>query len=254
MDDFFAKRFDFASIPGPRLLAVGLGGGSDAISAFAVSQQLPGREVVYANTKTGGVGPSLPARHDTPHVVRLMPAGRDAQHVGRTRIDRALPRGPRDSPWVVRLEDDADAVVAGEIASLGFDGFVGVDTGGDSVGQVRNRPGRDQRMLAVLAAARGSADVPLWLLILGPGSDGQSSEAELREAFAARAALDEYAGWFPLDPFLPVFRTFAPELDETRTPRIILAAEDDTLATDRQNRVIVPRGKRPPIPRPWLRH
>lgn len=243
-----AIPFVFPDVVGRSVLLLGLGGGCDVVTAFALAP-LFGRgaaSVVYANTKTADVGSVQPL---TAHVFRvtgpLLDPGRVVPRRGQAWIDHSVPRSPNGSPWIVLLDGDGSDLV-GELRSLGFDLLVGVDTGGDSIARKRGRGrhGRDQRMLAVLRRT----GLPLLHVVVAPGSDGEASYEDLRDAMADQP---DQRGCFELDPILDVFRTFRGCLGPTRTPQIILAAAEDRLACA-NGRVTVPRGRHPRVPKSWL--
>ena len=100
----------FPEVTGKRVLALGLGGGADAVTAYALACVL-GADVAYGNTKHAP---------------------------GETPIERRLPRGPHGSPLVL--------TVGGELPQ--FELIIGVDTGGDVLDtSPRGEKGRDRRML-----------------------------------------------------------------------------------------------------------
>jgi hypothetical protein len=246
-----AIPFAFPDVAGRRLLLLGLGGGCDAITAFAMSR-LFGRgakSAVYANTKTAEVGAVEPI---TPHVLRvsgpLLDRDRIVPRRGQAWIDHSVPRDPDSGPWIVLLNEGEDEI-AGELRSFGFDLVIGVDTGGDSIAHKagRGRRGRDQRMLAVLMRT----GLPLLHVVVAPGADGEASFADLHDSMAERAADGRYRGCFTLDPLFDVFRAFSGSLGPTRTPQIILATAEGRLASA-DGLVTVPRGKRPRVPKSWL--
>ncbi len=247
--------FVFPDVAGQKILIQGLGGGCDVITAFALSKLLESGQsqgVVYANTKTGDVGS---VEHVSPHVLRvsgpMIEASRRVKGRGKAWIDHSVPRKPNGSPWIVLLEDEvAERELVGEIQSLGFDLLVGVDTGGDSIASKggRGHLGRDQRMLGVLRRI----GLPLLHVVVAPGSDGETSCEDLSAAFAEHEADGRYRGCFPLDPMLPIFRAFRESLSPIRTPQIILAAAEDRLARTSNGRVVVPRGRKPAVPKDWL--
>jgi hypothetical protein len=250
-----AVSFAFPSVAGQKVFVLGLGGGCDIITAYAISGLLneQAKEIIYANTKTTrSVGPTKPV---TPHIVHVASEqpepGRTASGLGRAAIDHGVPRRG-ESPWIVLLEDAlAESELVGDIRSLGFDLLVGVDTGGDSIAHKkgRGRRGRDQRMLRILV----QVGVPVLHVVVAPGSDGEESTEDLLSVFEREAAAGRYRGSFSLDSLLPVYRTLSVGLADRRTPKIILSAADGQLARTKDEKfVIVPRGKQPAVPPHWL--
>jgi Protein of unknown function (DUF1152) len=246
------EKFTFPDVTGQAVLLVGLGGGSDIISAFALGTLLPAgqaRKVVYGNTKT---------REDrlervTAHIGRVpaqrveLRPGPDRFH-GTTLIDQSVPRGDDGCPWTLSLDDESAArQLAEEIRGLGFDLLFGVDTGGDSLAS--RRRGRDKRMLRILQ----DTGIPLFHVVVAPGSDGETSVGRLQQAFAEQRAAGRYRGCFSLAPALPLLESLSEALSAKRTPRIILAAVNDRLER-REDRVVVPRGCKPVVPKEWLSH
>jgi hypothetical protein len=192
-DDIFARRFAWPDLRGQRTLAIGLGGGSDAITAYAIAHLLDA-DVAYGNTKHEldadlvQISPRI-ARLDERAVVR-----------GKTKIERRLPRGPLGSPLVFALpRDEAPDALARELAALAFDLVIGVDTGGDVLdGSTHGSRGRDRRMLDVIR----QLDVPALLVVVALGADGQQPRDWLEMAMEAEVAAGRYRGAFSLEPLL----------------------------------------------------
>jgi hypothetical protein len=256
MNDPLAKKYDLTTLPGRKVLVLGVGGGCDVISAYAVARLLPGevgREAVYGNTKKRE---EKGLEAISPHIFRLsdpptaITPGQPTH--GKTVIDRSVPRGPGGCPFIVMLPDHVnESAVSAEIVALGFDAVLGVDTGGDSiVGQEERGSGRDKRMLRVLRRT----GLPLWLAVLAPGSDGEASFDKLRKAIRSRIEQGRYRGCFSLEPALADLRGLSEPLTDRRTPRIIVAGAEDRLERDEAGRCVVPRGLRPAVPREWLTH
>ena len=133
MAELTAVPFAFPDVAGRKVLLLGLGGGSDAITAFALSGLFGtgAASVVYANTKNGNVGPSQPI---SAHIVRVSgpvpEAGRRERGFGKGRIDHSVPRADNGSPWIILLADEeAEAALPDELRAQGFDLVIGVDTG-----------------------------------------------------------------------------------------------------------------------------
>jgi hypothetical protein len=254
MADLSAAPFVFPDIAGRKVLILGLGGGCDIITAYAISTLLDSglsQRVVYANTKTGDVGSVKPI---TAHVLQvsgpMIETDRRVRGRGKAWIDHGVPRSANGSPWIVLLDSEAtERELVGELQSLEFDLVIGVDTGGDSIASKggRGHLGRDQRMLAVLR----QTGLPLLHVIVAPGSDGEASFEDLQTVFEQQAADGSYRGCFALDPILPILKGFRECLSLTRTPQIILAAAEDRLQTSR-SWVVVPRGRKPAVPKYWL--
>jgi hypothetical protein len=253
--DLFATTFDFATVSGSKILVLGIGGGADIVTAFAVSRLLPeepARQVLYGNTKKRDDG-SLEAI--SPHIHRLIvptgpaPTNRRRAH-GTTLIDQSVPRGPEGCPFIFLLPDRADAaIVARELFALEFDTVLAVDTGGDSITGNPTGGGRDKRMLRVL---RESA-LPVLHIVVAPGSDGESVADRLRSAMLREMDAGRYRGSFSLAPVLPTLQTLSTTLEATRTPRIILNAAARELK-HYDDEMIVPRGIKPSVPLRWLTH
>lgn len=219
------------------------------LTAYAVAQTLPDshRTIVYANTKTWAE-PDI--ERLSPHIGRLPSC--EKPHTGAriaggsTAIDRTVPRGPEGCPLILILPPPTEeASLTGEIAALDFDQVIGVDTGGDVLDRRHSRPpGRDRRMLAVLAALKR----PLRVLVVAPGADGQSTVSRLSGCM--QAADVAFRGSAPLTPLLAIFQTFAPSLSPHRTPRLILEATE--AATRGDLFFPIPRGNRPTVPISWM--
>ncbi len=227
-----------------RVLVLGIGGGSDAISAYAVAQALDvgaRGEAIYGNTKSQ-IEPD--AVQVAPCIYRLPEHERPLTgSLGRTGIDRALPRGPDGCPLICLLAKKASREPLQEsLRSLNFDQAIAVDTGGDALETRSKRLGRDRTMLRVLQAA----GLKTTLVVLGLGADGQASQAHMQDLL--QAAQPRVRSRFSLAPLLPTYRRFADGLPERRTPRIILRAFEHAEA-----QFLVPRGQKPEVPLWWLK-
>lgn len=239
------------SLEGRSILCLGLGGGSDAISACLAASILEAHgatQVAYGNTR-GRFDEAVTllsshlGRFDGPPE----PLSGRAAH-GTTQIDRSLPRGPGDSPLVVLLERSALATapetLAPQLDARGYDLIVGVDTGGDVLRRRRARSNRDRVMLEVIRATRAEAMV----LVFGPGSDGTRPSRILPEAHRIQAA-GGYLGCLGLTPWIDRLAQLSTGLPPSRTPQILLRA----LRSPRDPQ-LVERGARVEVPRILLTH
>jgi hypothetical protein len=244
--------FVWPDLTGRSLLLLGLGGGADILTVAALRQLIPGtpRRVLLANTKESAEHDLIPV---TPHIGRLPPGeptplnNRRRLH-GSTWIDRSLTR-TEDGPLIVVLRRQSERDLSGEIVSLGVDAVIGVDTGGDALVDEASSgdSGRDKRMLRVLA----NTGLPLWVVIVAPGSDGESSGSAIESAFAQHR--DQYRGCIDFAPVMPYLDTISTGLPAKRTPRIMTRAWRGELQEE-GDRVVVPRGCGPLVPRAWLTH
>jgi hypothetical protein len=255
--DLISKPFVFPDFCGKRVLVLGVGGGCDIISAFAVAEILkPGgpAKLIYANTKTR-VWENL--QRVSRHILRV-PAERivlsahQSTH-GTTLIDQSMPRGDDGCPLILELPPAKNHCeeLAREIQQMTFDVILSVDTGADSiVAETANGPcGRDQRMMAVLERVGR----PWFHLVVSPGCDGETSLSQLEAAVRKLIDADKYAGYFPIAPLLPTMRKLAAPLGRTRTPNIIIDAFSGVLESSSDGQaLVVPRGLMPVIPRSWL--
>ncbi|MEZ4449031.1 MAG: hypothetical protein R3B09_06065 [Nannocystaceae bacterium] len=247
--DLFERAADFTALRGKKVLCLGLGGGADAISAYAcaaMAEAAGAVEAHYANTKRE---PAAELRWRSEHVgvVDGPPVPLDrAVRSGSIDIERSLPRGAGGSPLVVTIpREPSDALlkaIGAELGAPGYDALLGIDTGGDVLRRKGRARSRDWQALRALAS---TGHDPL-VVVLGLGSDGVSPEALTRDLPAARSA---YLGHFPLAPWRAPLERASVGLAETRTVRIILGALESSAPT-----ILVPRGSRARVDRRWLIH
>jgi Protein of unknown function (DUF1152) len=249
MSQFSANQlppFAWPSWEGERVFVVGIGGGSDIISAFALGEGLQPRpkELSYGNTKTR---PERDWVMLSPHLATLPEAptknGLLKISSGSTTMDRLLPRGPRGDPFICMLEKGTESRLADEIKGLGFSVILAVDTGGDVLARNGKR-GRDQVMLSVLE----QLGLPLWLFVLAPGADGQRSKEKLDADLLAASRERSFCGAFSLELIRGVYQKFAPSLPKTKTPNLVLQAFES-----KEETMLIPRGCHPVLPVEWLR-
>jgi hypothetical protein len=257
MIDFQPIRSLFADFQDKRVLVVGIGGGCDIISAYAIAELLEEMKpstLVYANTKRSCEGYLEQFR---PHVFRVprdvRALSRGLRVHGTTRIEQSVPRGHNGCPFVFHLVDDDDGRqrLQDEIEAFSFDIVVGVDTGGDVIAQnpISGTQGRDKRMLNLLRGLSAKSA----LVVVAPGSDGESCYEDLQRVIESHGNDGRLRGWFSLEPVIHTMRSLSEMLDSSRTPNIIVAAFEDRLSPgDDPSCVTVPRGLYPSIPRDWL--
>lgn len=138
-NDPLFKSFIFPNIIGKRILIVGVGGGCDIISAFALAEMLKNcgpAKLVYANTKTR-IQENL--ERVSAHILRV-PERRISlsTHLhthGTTLIDQSVPRGDDGCPLILELPKDEDhcAELVAELQGMSFDMVLSVDTGAAQV-------------------------------------------------------------------------------------------------------------------------
>lgn len=258
--DLLSRQFRFPSLAGSKVLILGVGGGCDIISAYALARMLRQTEsgepaqVVYANTKRH---PDASLEPLAPHVFRVppevtMPEVRAYVH-GTTEIDRSVPRGDRGCPWILCLSHkkvEQEELVTSLRRLDQWDMVITVDTGADSIVATAQSgsEGRDKTMLKILPGL----GAPLLHIVIAPGCDGETAFDDLRETFHRWESTGDYLGCFPLDPMLRVYWEFSAALRRDRTPNIILDAHHEKLKTGPHGGLIVPRGISPEIPKDWL--
>lgn len=202
-----------------------------------------------------------------PEAIVPLKAGDHAS--GSTRLEQSLP-GNRSLVVVIpsvspngKTAAQENAVVGEELAGQ-FDVIIGVDTGGDSLtggvelkeakelhkGVVDRTTGRDVQVLNILK----NLTIETHHVVFAPGCDGESTVDELKTALfkASSTAKLSCSGSFSLEPMISTLKATCANLDETRTPRIILSAFASS-----QNEIEIPvrRGRKPlcpVVPREWL--
>lgn len=258
LDGFPQAAFDWNRIRGQRVLVLGIGGGCDIVTAHALSTLVPrepGCKVFLGNTK-GNRRFQTGLIRESDHVFRLPPPGTrvEAQETGwqfgTAKIDLAVPRGDDGITYMFQApkkSDEAEQLVM-EIRRLGLDFIVAVDTGGDVLKPVGDKPGRDQRMWRIVQRT----GIPALLAVVAPGVDGETPWEEMRALLQARARDDTVLGVVSLAPLMPVFVRMQGSYGKNRTPNLILRAWRDELPGHRPGWVTIPRHARPEYPREWL--
>eukprot|EP00759_Apiculatamorpha_spiralis_P031797 PhF_6_TR33582/c0_g1_i2/m.49010 len=222
-----------------KLLVVGMGGGCDVITAYVVSQCLPGlsKNVAWGNTKRTSDGtvdlnpPHQYFRHVPTHVP--LEAGKD--YYGTVGIDASVPQGPHDSPLITvlprpktrndRVPEEILQEMGKDMATLGFDGVVAVDAGGDSLtGGIDHNgdpsTGTDQMMARVVKYS----GLPCIMVVCGLGSDGESAMETITSHIEQETTAGTLIGVESMLTWAPLFRQMSVGLEDYRTPCLMAEA------------------------------
>lgn len=251
----WSLQFDFHDYK--KIFILGLGGGCDIISAYAVQFLFDFSEhskIIYGNTKREF---DDDLENITPNICRLPPKHADTHEqsiyaVVKTGIDRNIPRGYDGCPYIVRCNKTSSKELSREIDSLDFDLVIGIDSGGDAIieGAVSGSLGRDKEMVKIIQQSQ----VPLLILILGPGCDGESQENQILQSFHDQDKAGKYLGSCSIEPLIPYFEDLASNLDINRTPNIIKRAFYGELTPNEKGKIVIPREIHPSISKAWLTH
>lgn len=242
-------------LPRSNTLVLGIGGGSDGITAAAICDVLrsfgPDTNVVAGNTKRRAEADWLmsSARIGEIPAASLNRAGLH----GGTGLDRMLVRDGERMLGVVCERGVNRAELAAELAALDFDHVIAVDTGGDVLARyVKSKlgRGRDLQMLATLEVAYSGN---LTLLVVAPGADGESTQEQLLARARATADLGRWRGAISIEPMLQTYRDYAASIPRKRTPSIILQAWSKR-PPEAGHQTTIPRERYPTLPTRWLGH
>lgn len=255
--DFLSLGFEFSNLKGKKVFVIGVGGGCDIITTYALSEFLSAcrpQTLIYANTKRQ-IEKDL--ERISPHIYRVpkqvRPLSSFCHTHGSTLIDQSVPRGDEGCPWICHLsrQQEGRTELAQEIENMRFDLIIAVDTGADSIVEkaTSREFGRDKMMLETLTGL----SCPLLHIVVAPGCDGETSFTDLRNSFERLRLERKYKECFHLSPIMSILRKLSASLEENRTPNIIVAAHEGRLETASKDDVLlIPRGMRPAIPKPWL--
>ena len=257
MERFLKLPFRFNFYEYKKIFILGLGGGSDIISAYAVQFLFDFSEqskIVYGNTKREF---DKDLEHITPNICRLPPKQTDTDDQSinswtKIRIDRSIPRGYNGCPYIVHCTSDSSKVLSREIDSLGFDLVIGIDTGGDALieGAESGPQGRDKEMVEILKRS----NIPLLIFVLAPGCDGESQEDQILHSFHDQDKAGKYLGSCSITPLIPYFEDLTHIISEINTPNIIKRVFYGELAPNEMGKILIPREKHPLISKVWLSH
>ncbi|MHA1371318.1 MAG: hypothetical protein ACTSRA_16570 [Promethearchaeota archaeon] len=256
LEGFLSKKYKFPEIAGKKVLILGIGGGCDVISAYSLQflfNDAEKAEILYGNTKRT-IDPDLTLI--SRHIGRLPPEKINIKTFRMkgctTKIDRSIPRGKDGCLYIFQYVKQEEGALVDEIKQLNPDLIFRVDTGGDSIifGAKSGPGGRDRRMVKILKRT----GIPSHLVILAPGSDGESKFENIIGTFQVYRSRNQYLGCFSLAPLVPRFKEFTSSLREKRTINIIVKAFEGTLEVDENGFFLVPREIMPWLPRDLLIH
>jgi len=272
--------------PSCRIVVIGMGGGCDIFSAYAVCLSLSKRfgqdhDILYANTKSISFLKSDVDGHEkltedlykVPPKQIILDKGCDRNCYGTSKLTQSLPRHSNGSPYILVLpteskdpvtatkENEAAMKKAFEILKTDF--IIGVDTGGDSItggldwnGSVEL--GRDFQMQNAIV----KSGVPNLILAFGPGSDGESSVKIMNESVTRMEKQGCFLGAFSLKNLLIGVRPWTENLSPMRTPNICYSAAMGQTPEEMVSRTVegveylklIRYCSTQWIPRTWLRH
>ncbi|WP_372365735.1 DUF1152 domain-containing protein [Candidatus Uabimicrobium sp. HlEnr_7] len=241
------KPLSWKEIQGQQILVVGLGGGADIISAYAVAKAIesPECKIVYGNTKRVAESDLTQITEHIFEVGKSLSVPNDLSDAfGTTKVDRIVPRC-QGCPLIFKLLEDKKPLLADEIKKYNFDRIIGVDTGGDILQTKKEgeKRGLDHHMLEVLLAT----EIPVSLVVVGLGSDGETSRDDLQKIIENSEGNGSLQGKLDFAPIKQYLEQFREQLPEYRTTNLILQANDCS-----ETEMLVPRDLRPMIPTSWL--
>jgi len=267
-----------------RILVIGMGGGCDIFSAYAICLSLSKilseeHEILYANTKSynflktdlQGHEKVTEGLYKVPKQQIILDHGCDKSYYGTSKLTQSLPRHSNGSPYILVLaKHSKDLVTATRKNEAGIkkafkilktDFIIGVDTGGDSItggldwkGSVEL--GRDVQMQNAIV----KSGIPHLILAFGPGSDGESSVKTMNEAVTTLWKQKCFLGAFSLKDLLIEVRPYMENLSPLRTPNICYSAVMGQTPQDKGSQIVegveylklVRYASTQWIPRSWL--
>ena len=263
------------AIEGKRVLVIGIGGGCDVISAYALCEHFKKNygpsTICYGNTisprdlsGTEKITDYIYKFSEATEIITIAPKQNTYHTIV---IEQSLPRDTHGSPFLFVLPSEGgesiESVTQKNKDLLGntiktfsgqWDTIIGVDGGGDSLTggiDFKKHPafGRDRQMLTVLS----SLGVNFFHMIIGPCCDGESTHFQMND-FVTRAG-EYHLGSFQVNETMAtVMQDLSKTMAVTRTTNLISAAffgDLDELQDNRGN-VQINRGIKPWIPLKWL--
>ena len=95
-------------------------------------------------------------------------------------------------------------------------------------------------------------EISFFHIVVAPGCDGHASFGRLLEKLGMDFNQKVFLGRFPITAMIPDFKDLGGWLTKGKTPQIIVAAAEGRLEKTPEGRVVVPRLKRPEVPREWF--
>ncbi len=137
--------------------------------------------------------------------------------------------------------------------SKNIEQIIAVDNGGDILEGFENieNAGRDQRVLEAMK----SLSLPILVMVISPGSDGDYSQVELAQNRNQFVETHEDLGIFALEGLKPTFRQFQDWMGANRTCRITLRSYQESPTGSGTMTVVRGTGKRrktQDIPHKWI--
>lgn len=234
------------------VLILGLGGGCDVITSIALAEMLSLSKVRIGNTKSGRNSMKRLNSVGGTSFAFTTPASLPRPNHKRWKypvLEECLPR-VNEEPFLLfqclktpealnQLATDFQAVVS----SLDISHILAVDTGGDVLceSSASGPMGRDRRMLEAVK----KSGLPVTLFVVGPGSDGESTESELQAALQAHQA--NFLGEVSNQPMVAKLAELGEWVGKDRTPNIIVKAHSTTSPQSP-----IKRKRKPDIPTAWL--
>jgi len=272
-DLLFSQKFDFPVMKNKKVLVIGIGGGSDVVSAFGISKFLkeanPSAKISYGvsvspKKKYEGFEKSSDwlykrkpynkleitryLHHTLSLVVKMQEFDNNDQPL-------LIVRPKYEEKLTVKEHQKQVASIFKETLNiLNPDVIIAVDGGGDSLtGGVSDNVEREFDRTGIRALqAYGK---PFLYIIVGPGCDGESTKEMLKGAVKHEIQSNSYLGYFDLSPIICNWEELSSKLlKDDRTPNIMRIANNKIKNNPKNiNELqLIERHRTPKIPLKWL--
>ena len=261
MQGFPPINYTFPNLNGKRVLSVGIGGGSDCISAYALAAWLrennPDADVMYASCVKHPK--QFSGFQETREGVFKRSQELMDGRIATINIMLGLPRDKFGSPFALHMPDN-DArrpeIMQNMISVIEPDIIFAIDTGGDGLtggAKEKDKENGDRKSLRALRKCGAS----FVFLVFGPGCDGESTIEEMEKAIRRENESNAFLGGFDLREILEVMSPHEPSVREDGTPNTPNVMMDAKREIDKDPACasflhLVRRHKNPRIPRRWL--